>query len=201
MAIKRPITKKPTHASDENTQVFKKSIKKASVEVPDNDAEPEPKPEEAPTRKGSAIPKKSAKAKKSFADIFDKTKPNSGGFAIGEFKMYVDRYELKGEIAEEGEDQDDLSVCVFYEGHADEEENVAGKQLRQQYTLFKDGEPGEVGIGIMKRDLDILGYEDVALADLEELFTQIAEERPVVVVKTKQNGTFVNAYLQGLAEG
>lgn len=162
--------------------------------------EPAEEEEEAPApRKGSKLKKKKAGAKRSLAEIFDETKPGRGLFPTGDFKAIVTGYELEGEIAGEGEDQGLLKVKVTYEGHADEEE-VAGKKISQWYQIADDdGEPGP-GIPFLKGDLDILGYEDVLLADLEEIFADVEAEQPEVVIKVKQNGQYTNAYLQGLAE-
>lgn len=230
MAIKKPLTKRPAarEPEEEDEVPVKKSLKKRAPEPAEDededaaeDAEPEPpkkksklaknrEPEpddddddaesEPAPRKGSGLKKKS-KAKRSLADIFDKTKPGRASFPVGTFKAYVVGLELDGEVEEDIEDQGPLVVKITFEGHEDEEEGVAGKSLPQRYTIVgKDGEINEVGIGILKGDLDVLGYEDVLLEDLEDICVDVEAERPVVVIKTKQNNGYTNAYIQGLPE-
>lgn len=159
--------------------------------------------DEPPRRKGSAKKAKfktSKVKKRSFADIFDSTKPGRGLFPAGDWKAKVLGFELQGEIAGEDEDQEELKVKVTYEGHEDEDE-VAGKKISQWYSLVtEDGEAGP-GIQYLKGDLDILGYEDVTLADLEEIFGDVESEQPDVIIKVKENKGYTNAYLQGLADG
>lgn len=219
MAIKKPLIKN-RRAAEEEEPAPKKLLKKKPV-IEQEEEEPEPEEEEVvapkkklfkpkaaepeeeeeetpPPRKGSKLLKKKS-ARRSFADIFDDTKPGGGLFPIGDFKAYVNGFELDGEIAEEGEEQEDLKVTITYEGHEDEED-VAGKTIKQWYGLWKDGEPAP-GIPFLKGDLDVLGYEDVVLADLLEIFADVESNRPEVIIKTKNNKGYTNAYLQGLAEG
>lgn len=156
--------------------------------------------DDAPAPRKGSLKKKKAKARRSLADVFDETKPGRGLMPVGEYKMKVLGFELEGEIADDPDEQGELKVKVTYEGGEDEEEGVAGVTISQWYQIADDdGEPGP-GIPFLKGDLDILGYEDVILADLEEIFADVASEEPEVVVKVVQNGRFTNAYLQGLAE-
>lgn len=135
--------------------------------------------------------------KKSFADLFDKTKPGGGFMPVGKHTCYLTSLEVEGKL--DGEDK--LKVKVTFEGAEDEEEGVSGKSLSSWYSLrSEDGEPMG-GIGFLKRDLEILGYADISLSDLEELCSTITNERLKVVINVKQNGQYTNAYLQGLAEG
>lgn len=161
---------------------------------------PEPESEPAAQEQQSRGKKRSG-ASKSFASQFDETKPGGGFMTVGTHKAYVVGLELEGELADEGEDQGKLTAKITYEGAEDEDEGVAGKTLSQWYQLAtEDGELGK-GIGFLKKDLNVLGYEDVGISDLEEVFASIVTERPKVVINVKQNGQYTNAYLQGLAEG
>lgn len=220
MAIKKPLIKNRRPAEDEEEPAPKKLFKKrASEPEEEEEVEPEEKEEEEePTPKkllkrktaepeeeleeeekpGKGSLKKKAK-KRSLADVFDETKPGGGLFPVGDFKAYVNGFEIEGEIAEEDEEQEDLKVCVTYEGHEDEKE-VAGKTIKQWYGIFKDGEAA-AGIPFLKGDLDVLGYEDVVLADLPEIFADVESNRPEVIIKVKSNKGYTNPYLQGLAEG
>lgn len=166
---------------------------------PGETAEEAEENEEPALRKGSKLKKKS-KEKRSLADIFDSTVPGRGLMPAGDYKMKVLGYELEGEIADDPDDQGELKVKVTYEGHEDEEEGVAGKTISQWYQIADDSGEAGPGIPFLKGDLDILGYEEVVLADLEEIFADVAAEEPEVIVKVKQNGQYTNAYLQGLAE-
>lgn len=206
--IKKPVTKQPARREPEEEveeAPKKKLLKKRQPEpepeddpdadADDPDAEPEP-----PVRKGSGLKKKVKEKSKSFADIFDSTKPGRGLLPPGDYKAYVTGFQLEGDIAEEGEEQDKLKVKVVYEIHEDEDAEVAGKTISQWYGLADDdGAPGP-GIPFLKGDLDVLGYEDVLLEDLEEIFADVEAERPQVLIKVKPNGQYTNAYLQGLAD-
>lgn len=185
----------PAEEEEENEADTEEGEPEEAEEEPAEEEEEEETP--AP-RKGSQ--KKKKKAKRSLADVFDETKPGRGLMPAGDYKMIVKGYEMDGEIAEDPEEQGPLKVKVTYEGHEDEEEGVAGKTISQWYTIADDdGEPGP-GIPFLKGDLDVLGYEDVLLADLQEIFDDVEAEEPEVIVKVKQNGQYTNAYLQGLAE-
>lgn len=135
----------------------------------------------------------------SFADAFSEAKATGGGFPPGKHEVFIIGFELLGEIAEEGEPQGKLSAQITYEGDADEKEGVAGKEMKSFYSLCGDDGEAKGGCGFIKKDLDVLGYEDVKLGDLEDVFEQIVAERPKVVITVKQNGQYTNAYLQGLA--
>lgn len=186
MAIKKPILKhhaevEPKDNKPDEVPVAKKSFKKAPP-VEEEEEEPAPK----------------ANKKKSFADLFNATKPGRGIFPLGDWKMKVIGYELIGDIAEDGEAQGELKAKITFEGLEDEAE---GKTISNISNLC-DGD-GDIGPGVpfLLGDLDILGYEKVELADLEQIFADIVAEEPQVIVKVKSNGQYTNAYLQGLAEG
>jgi len=171
----------------------------AEEEEADEEEADEEEETPAPRRKGSAK-KAKKKAKKSFADIFDATQPGKGLFPIGTWTANLISIELDGSIAEEDEEQSQLKVKVVYEGSADDEE-IAGKKISQWHNIVDDEGEAAQGIGFLKADLDILGYEDVVLADLEEILEQISAEGPAVVIKVKENKGYTNVYLQGLADG
>lgn len=176
--------------------------KAAEEEEEAGEEEAEEEEEEAPRRKGSA--KKSAKkskAKQSLADIFDSTKPGRGTFPVGDYVATV-TFELVGEIAEDPDDQEELKVIAHFVGADEDDEETFEKKIgRQQYILWTDdGEPGQ-GIQYLKGDLDILGYEDVTLADLEEIFESVETDQDKVVIKNKEKGGYVNTFIQGLADG
>lgn len=184
---------------EEETPAPKKKKKAAPVEEEEEEEADEEEEEEAPRRTGSKK-KKKKKSSKSFADIFDSTKPGRGLLPVGDYKALVAGFEIEGEIAEEGDDQGELKVKVTYEIHEDEDEGVAGKNISQWYQICsEDGEAGP-GIPFLKGDLDVLCYEDVLLEDLQQICEDIEAERPEVLIKVKQNGQYTNAYLQGLAE-
>lgn len=194
-----PVEEEEEPEEEEEVEPVKKKLKKKAPQV-EEEEEPEEEEEEAPRRKGS-LKKKKKGARKSFASVFDSTKPGRGLLPVGDYRAYVAGYELEGDIAEEGEDQGELKAKVIYEIHEDEDEGIAGKSISQYYQLCdEDGNAGP-GIPYLKGDLDILGYEEVLLEDLEEIFRDVEAERPEVLIKVKQNGQYTNAYLQGLADG
>lgn len=210
MAIKKPITKRRPEAEVEDETPKSRLLKKKAAPIEDDDdddddAESEP-PKKSFKKKAAPVedddePAPKKKGKKSFAALFDDTKPGRTVFPLGDFKMLVTEYELIGEIAEEGEDQGELKAKVTFTGHDDEDE-VAGKSISNFYNLCDDDGNAGPGISFLKGDLDVLGYEDVILVDLQEIFDDINAENPEVVVKVKQNAAgYTNAYLQGLAEG
>lgn len=198
MAIKRPITKKATREEREEEDEPKKPLKKRAVEEEEDEPALKKKKHSAEEEEDDA-PKKKKKSSKSFADMFDATKPG-GKFPVGDFKMRIVGFELEGEIADDTDDQGELKAKITYEGH-ENEEDVAEKTISNWYNLAD--EDGKIGPGVpfLKGDLDVLGYEDVMLADLEEIFSTVEKERPEVIVKVKQNGQYTNAFLQGLADG
>lgn len=224
MAIKKPVTKR--RDEDEEEVVPKKGLKSTKRPAPepeeeeeeDTESEEEDEEETKPVKKGKRpapveedddeeeeepAPKKKSKLKSkktnSLADIFDSTKPGRGLFPVGDFTVKVVGLEFDGEIAEEGEEQEDLKVKITYEGLEDDEE-IAGKKISQWYQIWMDGEAGQ-GIPFLKGDLDVLGYEDVVLADLQDIFDDVLAEEPLVIIKVKEKNGYTNAYLQGLAEG
>lgn len=187
MAIKRPITKKATQEPEpEDEPAPKKSLKKKSTEP-----EPEPEPEDDPK------PKK--KSKKSLSDLFEETKPGGGLFPTGNFKARIILLELEGEIEDDPDDQAELKVKVTFEGH-EEEEDVAGKTISNWYNIAD--EDGNIGPGVpfFKRDMDILGYDEIALADIPELCDEVTKDKPEVNIKVVENKGYTNAFLQSLAD-
>lgn len=200
MAIKKPITKRrdaePEEDEVEETPKARLLKKKQPAPEPEEEEEDPEVEEEKPAKK--SLKKVATKSKKSFAELFDATKPGRGIFPLGDHKMKIIGFELEGDIADEGEDQGELKAKVTYEGLEDEAE---GKTISSWYNLCsEDGDAGP-GIPFLKGDLDVLGYEDVTLEDLQEIFDDIVAEEPEVIVKVKQNGQYTNAFLQGLAEG
>lgn len=188
----------PVEEEEEEEEPAEEEEENEADVLEEEPAEEEEDEDAPPPRKGSA--KKKSKAKRSLADVFDETKPGRGLMPAGDFRMHVEGYEFEGEIADDPEDQGELKVKVTYRGAADEEDGVADKTISQWYQIADaEGNPGP-GIKFLKGDLDILGYEDVVLADLQEIFDDVGAEEPLAIVRIKENGQYTNAYLQGLAE-
>lgn len=133
----------------------------------------------------------------SLASAFDST-PAGAGFATwpaGKYQVNLTSAELMPYDSSKGQ-----SVQFTYTGHEDEEEGVAGKEIRQWYKIANaDGKAGP-GIGFLKKDLAILGYEDVTFADLEDTLDRIQSEQPLLSVNVKQNGQYANVYIEGLVD-
>lgn len=197
--LKRPVTKTATAAPAKTPlkmSGLKRTVAIEQEEATEEEQQEEEKPKAVIKKKGAAP---AVRTTKSLADLFDNTKPTRGGFPVGQFNAYVVAFELVGEIAEEGDDQGPLYAQVTYEGHEDEEE-CAEKTINSRYTIVDDkGQPSQ-GIGFLKGDLEIYGYEDVSLAQLQEAFEAIVSERPIVVIKVVEKSGYTNAYLQGLAQ-
>lgn len=130
------------------------------------------------------------------ADAFDNAKATGPGIPVGDHEARI--LEMLYEKTVKGE-----SVKVTYEATtADEESEAYGKKSSQWYQIFdKDGNLGK-GVGFLKADLEKLGVEEdkQKLAVLEETLAEISAEQPLVNVRVKQNGQYLNVYLQGLVE-
>lgn len=207
--IKKPLLKKPAPEPSPVKKLIKKRTPEPEAEADGDgdggggsDGEGEAEAEEPPRRTGSGLKKKKKKeASASFADVFDSTKPGRGTFPVGEFTATVS-FELIGDIADEGEEQGELKVVASFVGSGNNDEEVDEKKIgRQQYMLCDDEGVAGPGIPWLKGDLDILGYEDILLADLEEIFADTDATGTVVVIKNVEKGGYVNSYIQGLAEG
>lgn len=75
-----------------------------------------------------------------------------------------------------------------------------GKKGRGTYKLTDADGNRAPGLDFLKRDLALLGYDEIPGAKLKSTLERISEEQPMVVVRAKENGQYVNVYLQGLAE-
>lgn len=152
-----------------------------------------------PTSKPAEQEPVKRKEKASFADAFDAAK--SGGsavdFPIGEFECVITDFVLDGEIAGDVDDQEKLVAIVTFEGT---EGAAEGKTIKSRYSLCSEEGEMQGGVGFLKKDLEILGYDEIDLASLAETLESIASDRPAVVVKTKQNGQYINAFVQGVPE-
>lgn len=196
--LKRPVTKTATAAPAKTPLKLgglKRTIPIEQQEEEQQEEEEEEKPKAVIKKKGAAP---AVRTTKSLAELFDNTQPTRGGFPVGQFNAYVVAFELVGEIAESMDDQGPLYAQVTYEGHEDEEE-CEGKTINSRYTIIDArGNPSQ-GTGFLKGDLEIYGYEDVSLTQLQEAFEAIVSERPIVVIKVGEKDGYTNAYLQGLA--
>lgn len=130
------------------------------------------------------------------ADAFDAAAAGGVGIPPGDWEARI--LEMVYEKNTKGE-----SVKVTYEcTTADEESPAYGKKSSQWYSIFdKDGNVGK-GVGFLKTDLEKLGVdaEGQKFANLETTLAEITEAQPIVNVKAKQNGQWLNVYLQGLVE-
>jgi hypothetical protein len=133
----------------------------------------------------------------SLANAFDST-PAGAAFAAwpaGKYQVNLTGAELTPHDEKKGQ-----SVQFTYTGHEDEDDAVAGKEMKQWYKIANaDGAAGP-GIGFLKKDLAILGYEDVTFADLEDTLDRVQSEQPLLNVNVKQNGQYSNVYIEGLVE-
>lgn len=131
------------------------------------------------------------KAPMSKADAFDQAKA-TGSVDAGKYEAVVDEFVLqkpdeKGESAR-------IKYKIASEGDAQ------GQTVTQWYKLFNADETPARGLEFLKKDLAILGYDDVKYSDLPDVFEEIADKHTGVVITVKHNEGFVNCYLQGLCE-
>jgi len=130
------------------------------------------------------------------ADAFDSATASGLGFTPGDLEARV--LEMVYEKNAKGE-----SVKITYEATTtDEDDPNYGKKSSQWYSVFdKDGNAGK-GIGFLKQDLEKLGADEegAKFVNLETTLEEITTAQPLVNVKAKQNGQWLNVYLQGLVE-
>ena len=141
-----------------------------------------------------AIKKKTteaAPAKSSFASAFDGAA--AGGavdFPIGDCEAVITEFSLDGFIADDGEEQGKLAAIATFV-------NDDGKSIKSRYSLCDDEGNIKGGVGFLKKDLSILGY-DIDFSTLVFTLEEIAGASMRVNIRTKQNGQYINAYLQSV---
>lgn len=126
------------------------------------------------------------------ADAFDSTMPQ-GQVAPGKYEAVVVEMVMGNVDPEKGQSAR-IKVEIATEG------DQQGQSATQFYKVFEADENVGKGAAFLKRDLAILGYPDVKFGDLEDVFEEITEKHPGIVVTVKQNGNFTNVYLNGLCE-
>ena len=148
---------------------------------------------------GKAVPGAQAPATAptggSFASLFDQT-PASSGVGIdvppGDYECIL----VYGKI--EPANEKGTNALLKYE--VADEGDYQGKVIPTYYRLMEvSGEVGK-GMGIFKKDMAKLGFPDLKGEDVEDALSQLVEAMDGVAIKVKQNGQYVNAYLQGLVE-
>lgn len=146
-----------------------------------------------PTKKPA--PKQTAPSgPRSLADLFDEADGSGVGNMLpeGEHKVRINAMTFK-EDPKKGS-----AVVAEYEAIDGEHE---GKKIRQLYKLTDSEKQVAPGMNFLKRDFGLLKYEDVTGAKLKKTLEKITEEQPLVIIQVKENGNYINARLQGLAEG
>lgn len=143
-----------------------------------------------------AIKKKTTEAvptKSSFASAFDGAAAGGGAvdFPIGDCVATITAFELDGFVAEDGEEQGKLAAIATFV-------NDDGKSIKSRYSLCDDEGNIKGGVGFLKKDLGVLGYE-VDFSQLEATISEISDAGIRVNIRTKQNGQYINAYLQSVA--
>lgn len=130
---------------------------------------------------------------KSLADMFDESTGVSAADLLpeGEHKVRINEMVMK-EDSSKG-----TGVAATYECIDGENE---GKKIRQFYKLTDSEGQKAPGMDFLKRDLALMKVEATG-AQLKKALAKVTEEQPLVFINVKQNGEYVNARLQGLAEG
>ena len=150
------------------------------------------------TRKGGVVGGESEEQTSSggsFANLFDQT-PASSGFGIdvppGDYECILIYARL--------EQPNDKGQSVLFKYEVCDEGDSQGKVIPTYYKVLELNGTAGKGMGILKKDLALLGFPDVSGADLEDAFKQLEEAMDGVALKVKINGQYTNAYLQGLVE-
>lgn len=131
--------------------------------------------------------------KRSLADMWDDTDPSEASNSLppGEQEVRINKMELK--------DDPKKGKAVFVEYESIEGDNE-GRKARQLYKLT-DADGGKApGLAYLMRDLALLGYEKIEGKKLPKVLKEITEEQPMVIVTAKENGQYINVYLQGLVD-
>lgn len=139
-------------------------------------------------------PKKQPKGEDrlTLADLWDNTDPSEASniLSVGEHEVRINEMILKKDPKK------GTAVFCEYEAIEGDEE---GKKIRQMYKLTDAAGEKAPGLAFLKRDLALLGYDDVPGAKMEKVLKEISEEQPMVIVRVAENGQYTNAYLQGAA--
>jgi hypothetical protein len=138
-------------------------------------------------------PKQTAAERSSLADLFDAADINDASNKLSEGEHEVRLNEIK--IIED-EKKGSIAITSFEAIDGDEE----GKKAGARYKLTDADGNGAPGMSILKRDLALLGFENVKGKKLLKACEELTEAQPMCIVCVKQNGQYTNVYLQGLAE-
>ena len=125
------------------------------------------------------------------ADAFDNVKPQ-GHVEAGKYEAVIVELVLQKPDANGQSVRAKYMICT--------EGDYQGEQISQWYKLFEADETPGKGAAFLKKDLAVLGYEDVKFGELEDVFEEIVEKKLGVVITVKQNPPYTNVYLGGLCE-
>ena len=135
-------------------------------------------------------PRQEEEGEESLADIFDKAKAQ-GQIDEGKYEALIK------ELVLQPADEKGQSVRIKY--HIISEGEFQGQELAQFYKIITDDKKPGPGLGFLKRDLAVLGQQDVKFGDLENVFEEIVNDEQLgVLITVKQNMAFTNAYLNGI---
>ena len=125
------------------------------------------------------------------ADLFNQTRPQ-GAIDAGKYEAVI------AELVLQDEDEKGQSVRINYEIATDGE--FRGQRVAQFYKVFEASGGVGKGAAFLRKDLAVLGYDNVEFDDLEDVFEEIVEKNLGVVITVKINAPFTNVYLGGLCE-
>jgi hypothetical protein len=160
-----------------------KPLRKATREEPETEED-----EPTPTKGKSAAPAKKGKGD-SYANAFDDTPASSAGIPAGKHEALILEAELQ--------DETEKGQSVRFKFGVVNSDEFDGKVQSTWYKIKNDDGTVGPGAGFLKKDLRTLGYENVKFADLEDTLAEIQKEQPYVEITAKQNGIYVNIYLNG----
>lgn len=75
-----------------------------------------------------------------------------------------------------------------------------GKKANSRYKLTDADGNVALGMNYFKRDLALLGYENVPGKKIKKTLEEITEAQPMVIVNVKVKDGYTNVFLQGVAE-
>lgn len=133
----------------------------------------------------------------SLADVFDRAKPQCK-VDDGKYDAIIRELVLQ--------DMKDNKQLVRIKYHIISEGEFQGQEIAQFYGILQivngKNQAGP-GLGFLKRDMAILGFNEPTLGELKQIFDEITnnEELGVMITvktNTTNQGVFTNAYLNGI---
>jgi len=146
----------------------------------------------AKVNKAATKSTRSSKSVKSLATQFDETDASEASQMMppGEHEVRLNEITL---VVDPKKGASVKSTYEIIDG------DLEGKKISSFSKLTDVAGNKAPGMAYLKRDLALLGYDDVPGKKLAKILAEISDEQPLVIINVKVNGQYTNAYLQGLA--